>query len=1141
MTGETIAARQDPASLMTSRLFAPLFWTQFLAAFNDNFLKNVLIFLVVFSMTAEEAAPVVALAGAIFIAPYLFLSALGGQLADRFDKARVAQWLKLGEVGAAGLAVVGLLADSLPMLMTALFLFGAGSALFSPLKYAMLPTTLARATLPRANAWLEAGTFVAILAGTLVAGAAMALGIGTALVGAALFGLSLLCWWISRAIPSTRSAAPDLKVDRNFLRSTVCLLAELRGDKRMRRTSLMVGWFWLVGAFLLATLPIVVKDTLGGSEAVVTVYLAVFTLAVGIGSALAAWLSAGRIILLPAPLGTLMIAGFALDLAFTLGGAGAPVTGLSLEAFFAQSHALRFGIDLAGMAVGGALLTVPSMAALQAWAPEGRRSRVIAAMNALSAIFIALGGGGVALTQVGSLTPALAMGAFAVLNLAAAVLMLVFLPTSPLRDFVSMFFRVFHRLEVEGLEHMDAAGANPILAVNHVSFLDAAVALTLTDKEPVFAIDTQMAQKWWVAPFLKLVRAMPLDPGKPIATRTLVQTVEAGEPMVIFPEGRLTVTGSLMKVYDGAAMVADRTGAKVVPVRLDGLEKSRFTRLKPWQIRQRLFPKIKVTILEPVNLAVDDELKGQARRSVAGAALYRIMSDLMFKTAPTERSITGAVVEAAKEHGFKTVAVEDPIAGAMSYGTLLTGTAVLARQFRKRFPEEATLGVMLPNANGSAATLLGVMSAGKVPAMLNFTAGASNLLAACKAAEVKTVLTSRAFVEQAELGAVVEAIGHHLRICYLDDLRDELTLFDKLRGRLTRTHALVERSADDPAVILFTSGSEGAPKGVVLTHRNILSNAAQAAARVDFGANDKVFNVLPMFHSFGLTAGFVLPLVSGVPIHLYPSPLHYRLIPELIYVSNATILFGTDTFLAGYARTAHAYDFRSLRYCFAGAEPVRDSTRKTYMEKFGIRILEGYGVTETAPVIAINTPMYNKAGTVGLALPGLELRLDAVPGIEEGGRLFVRGPNVMAGYLRADAPGVLEAPVDGWHDTGDIVVIDADGFLSIRGRAKRFAKIGGEMVSLAAVEALAGELWPGASLAVANLPDSRKGERLVLVTDEPTATRAEFHSFAKSRGAADLMVPAEVVVDSVPLLGSGKVDFAALGRLVASGRAEVAA
>ena len=291
----------------------------------------------------------------------------------------------------------------------------------------------------------------------------------------------------------------------------------------------------------------------------------------------------------------------------------------------------------------------------------------------------------------------------------------------------------------------------------------------------------------------------------------------------------------------------------------------------------------------------------------------------------------------------------------------------------------------------------------------------------------------------------------------------------------------------------------------------------------------------PVFHSFGLTVGLILPLVSGVRIYLYPSPLHYRLIPELVYANNATILFGTDTFLAGYARSAHAYDFRSIRYILAGAEPVKESTRNVYMEKFGLRVLEGYGVTETAPALAFNTPMQHKAGSVGRIMPGMEARLEPVPGIADGGRLFVRGPNVMLGYLRAERPGVIEPPHDGWHDTGDVVAIDGEGFVTIKGRAKRFAKIGGEMVSLAAVEALAAELWPDYVSAAVSVPDPRKGERIILVTNGPGTSRAAFQAHARERGVNELATPTEIIaVDEVPLLGSGKVDNVAVAALVAA-------
>jgi acyl-[acyl-carrier-protein]-phospholipid O-acyltransferase/long-chain-fatty-acid--[acyl-carrier-protein] ligase len=1117
-------------NLMTSRKFAPLFWTQFLTAFNDNFLKQTLVFVILVKMAAEGAS-LVTLAGGIFIVPFLLLSAIAGELADKYDKARMAELLKRCEIAVAAVSVIGIAFASIWILMLALFGFGVISSLFGPIKYGILPDHLERKDLPRANAWIEGGTFIAILTGTIVAALAFTKGDKVWIFGSMMMGLSVLCWFCARMIPPTGSKAPDLVIDKNVFRSSVTLVNELRSDKRIWRSALMNCWFWFVGAFVMSMLPIMVKEILGGSEIVVPAYLAIFAISIAIGSAIAGWMSAGRVVLLPAPIGTCIVALFGLDLAWNLWGLHSMAQADTIAAFFAGKNTVRVAIDLSGMAVGGAFLAVPTFAAMQTWAHEDRRARVIGAANVLSALFISTGLALVAILQIAGMSIPMIILALSVINIGVAWLMLKTLPTNPFRDFISILFRAFMRLEVEGLENIKKAGPAPIIALNHVSLLDGALALAITEEEPVFAIDYKIAQVWWVRPFLKMCRFLPLDPTKPMATRSLIKVVQDGSPIGIFPEGRLTVTGSLMKVYDGAAMVADKTGAMIVPVRIDGLEKSYASYMTSGHVRRRLFPKVKVTILEPVRLEVPAELKGRKRRIAAGAALYQVMSMLIFRTTDVETTVLDRIIETAREQGGSRLAVEDPISGKLSYAKLLTGAAVLGAKFKRMFPDVKTLGIMLPNANGTAATLLGVMSAGKVPAMLNFTAGAANILSACKAAEVTQVLSSRAFVTQAKLGPVIEELEKQVEIVWLDDLRATISLIDKVRGLLRKYRPLVKRRSDDPAVILFTSGSEGTPKGVVLTHRNILSNAAQAASRIDFHSGDKVFNILPVFHSFGLTAGTVLPLISGVPVYFYPSPLHYRIVPELIYVSNATIIFGTDTFLNGYARTAHPYDFRSIRYIFSGAEPVKPSTRETYMEKFGLRILEGYGVTETAPVISLNTPMYNRSGTVGKIMPGMEWKLESVPGIDEGGRLFIRGANVMAGYLRAENPGVVEPLQDGWHDTGDIVTIDDDGFVKIRGRAKRFAKIAGEMVSLAAVEALAGQLWPGALSVVSSVPDAKKGERLILLTDAPNATRAEFIAFAKSTGAMDMMVPAEINIGIVPVLGSGKVDFVAASKI----------
>jgi acyl-[acyl-carrier-protein]-phospholipid O-acyltransferase/long-chain-fatty-acid--[acyl-carrier-protein] ligase len=376
-------------------------------------------------------------------------------------------------------------------------------------------------------------------------------------------------------------------------------------------------------------------------------------------------------------------------------------------------------------------------------------------------------------------------------------------------------------------------------------------------------------------------------------------------------------------------------------------------------------------------------------------------------------------------------------------------------------------------------------------------------------------------------------------VIFLEELRESLTIKDKLYGLFARFFsntalgmAGAVRDPDAPAVILFTSGSEGLPKGVVLSHRNLHANRYQAAARIAFTASDVVFNALPMFHAFGLTGGALLPVLAGVRTFLYPSPLHYKVVPELCYETNATVLFGTDTFLMGYARNAHPYDFFNVRLVVAGAERVKPETREAWMEKFGLRILEGYGATECAPVVAVNTPMHFRTGTVGRLLDQIQYRLEPVPGIEEGGRLFVKGPNIMLGYLRADNPGVLETPPDGWYDTGDIVKIDEEGFITIMGRAKRFAKIAGEMISLALVETRLGQALPEAQHAVVSVPDEKKGEQLVMFTTEETADARKVGEALKAIGTPALMVPRNVIVlKELPLLGSGKTDYQSLNRM----------
>jgi acyl-[acyl-carrier-protein]-phospholipid O-acyltransferase / long-chain-fatty-acid--[acyl-carrier-protein] ligase len=700
--------------------------------------------------------------------------------------------------------------------------------------------------------------------------------------------------------------------------------------------------------------------------------------------------------------------------------------------------------------------------------------------------------------------------------------------------------RVLYRVRVIGMENYGLAGERVLVIANHTSFLDAVLLAAFMPDRLTFAINTEISKRWWLRPFLKLVDTLPLDPTNPYSLKTLIRHISRDRRAAIFPEGRITVTGSLMKIYPGPGLVADKSGATLLPVRIDGAQYTPFSRLRG-RVRLRLFPKISMTILPPRRLDIPPHVRGRDRRRVAGKQLADLMTEMMFATSNYRRTLFEALLDARRVHGGGHVIAEDIERKPITYTQLLIRSAVLGDLIARATRRGENVGVLLPNALAAVVTFFGLQGRGRVAAMLNYTLGPQSLAMSCETAQIKHVYTSRRFVQAAKLERSIDRLNQIATIVYLEDLRERVTPALRLKALLavpfTRLrHARARVRPEEPAVVLFTSGSEGAPKGVVLSHMNVLANREQVAARIDFGAQDIILNALPMFHSFGLTAGTLLPLLSGMRTFFYPSPLHYRIVPEMAYDINASIMFGTNTFLAGYARFAHPYDFYSVRYVFAGAEKLKDETRRVWTDKFGVQIFEGYGTTEASPGLATNTPIDLRPGTVGRFLPGIEYALDPVPGVE-GGRLSVRGPNIMLGYLKHDRPGEIQPPSTerglGWYDTGDIVSVDDDGFVTIQGRAKRFAKIGGEMVSLAAVEELAARTWPDTQHAVVSLPDFQKGEQLVLVTTKADAARADLSARARSDGIGELQVPKRIMsVAKLPLLGSGKADYPAVLALV---------
>ncbi len=708
-----------------------------------------------------------------------------------------------------------------------------------------------------------------------------------------------------------------------------------------------------------------------------------------------------------------------------------------------------------------------------------------------------------------------------------------------LRLVVGIIVKILYRVEISGLDNYGKAGKRVLIIANHSSFLDPLLLWLFLPADITFAINTHISQRWWLKPFLGLSKVFPMNPTHPISLKDLIHYLRTDTHTVIFPEGRITVTGGLMKVYDGTGMVAEKSQATVLPVRISGGQYTPFSRLHKI-VRLRWFPKITMHILPPARLIVPDHLRGKARRKFSGHLLADVMSEMMFSTSVYRQTIFQSLLDARIVHGGNHEIAEDLERKPLSYNDLITRTLVLSNVLAKSTTQGEKVGVFLPNSAKTLVTILALQARGRIPAMLNFSTGSAAMLSACRIAEVKTVLTSRLFLEKGKLTDEAEVLSKQVKLVYLEDIAQTITKQDKLKAlwQSLTANCWYGKSApgpDSPAVVLFTSGSEGVPKGVVLSHANVLGNLKQLESRISFTPQDVVLNFLPMFHSFGFTVGSMLPITSGMRVFFYPTPLHYAVIPEMAYELKATIMFGTNTFLGAYAKKAHPYDFYNMRYVVAGAEKLQETTRQTWLEKFGIRILEGYGATETTPITSVNTPMYYKAGTVGRFMPSMEYQLEPIPGIQDAGQLHVKGPNIMQGYLLNDNPGKLAAPESiygkGWYNTGDIVHVDEEGYITIKGRSKRFAKVSGEMVSLTAVEQLAANAWPGALHAATSIPDARKGEMVILLTTQKDATAQALA--AASPGVAAISLPKKIiVVDSIPILGTGKINYPGVSELV---------
>ena len=678
---------------------------------------------------------------------------------------------------------------------------------------------------------------------------------------------------------------------------------------------------------------------------------------------------------------------------------------------------------------------------------------------------------------------------------------------------------------------------------NHVSFLDPLLLFAFLPGNPVFALNGHLYRNKWIRLFMRTADIMPFNPIDPGDLKELIAKVDSGRCCVIFAEGRITQNGGLMKIYEAPGLLADKSGAPIIPVWINGPQYGYFSKTKG-KLPHRPLPKIQIIVRKPVKFKLKDELRRQ--RDHISNEVYMIMRDMSFDASYNDNiSLFAQLMKTAKVHSKKGLLrrpmfVEDINRVPNSYKDIIIKSFVLGKFFKKKTYPGEHVALLLPNAIATLCTFFGLSAYDRIPVMLNFSVGAKNMVSMCRTATCRLVITSHLFIRNAKMEPVIEELKKAgIEIFYLEDLRKYITLANKIGAFIRYKIKRVPHpeGGNRKAVILFTSGSEGAPKAVVLSHANIISNIKQMSSIETINVTDTLFNALPMFHSFGLTVGTLFPLFEGAKLFLYPSPLHYRIIAELIYEIGASIMMATDTFFRGYAKIAHPMDFHNVRFMYGGAEAIKPDTRNMFVERFGLRVMEAYGSTECSPVVTANNRIFNRFGSIGKLLPKIQYKIEPVPGIDKGGELCVKGPNVMMGYIMPDNPGVLVPLKDGWYHTGDVVDIDEIGFVYIKDRIKRFAKIGGEMVSLNAVHEMVVKacesMGTDFSYGVVAVPHESKGEQIVLVTNNKKVTQDLLHTYIRNNGMSELYLPRLILYhETLPMFATGKADNVTLKKEV---------
>jgi acyl-[acyl-carrier-protein]-phospholipid O-acyltransferase / long-chain-fatty-acid--[acyl-carrier-protein] ligase len=1154
MTSEHEMNESGSGAQNSLRGFWSLFVTQFQGAFSDNVLKNLAIFmLIAMNLTMAEKHRIGELVGALFSLPFILFSMAGGFLADRFSKRTISIGVKVFEIAVMSIALAGLIKENIPVLLCCVFLMGVHSAFFGPSKYGLLPELLPEKKLSWGNGLLELGTFTAIILGTVTAGLMAEHFRGHhGRSGALLIALAIIGLVISIGITKVPAADPTRKFRANFLSDFFRQMKSWRGDRPLSLAVLGNTYFNFIGALLLLNVFFYGADVLKVSESQISWLNAALAVGIGLGSVTAGYLSGGKIEYGLVPLGA----------------AGLALTSMMLSTAGLSLWDALFRLALLGFA--GGFFIVPVSALLQHRPDKSKKGEVLAAANLLSFVGVFLASGvHYLLAVVAGLSPNHIFLFGSLLTLAGAVYAIVLLPDSLLRFALWVFTRTIYRIHVVGRDNIPAKGG-ALFVCNHVSFVDALLLIASTDRQVRFIMYKGIYDIPYIKPFARILGAIPISselrPREMLKSlKAASEAIHAGEVVCIFAEGQITRIGNLLPFRRGFERIMKDVDAPIVPIALDGVWGSIFSYKKGrflWKIPRRL--------PYPVTVNYGAQLPASATPIEVRQAVQELQAASWQYRKKRMSSIHRSLVRTARRHPLR-FAMADTQNGKTRFGAVLVRSIFLARRLRSVWADQKMIGILLPPSIPGALVNYAALLSGRTLVNLNYTLSTQGLASCISQCGITKVITSKAFLEKAKIQISCEAV-------YIEDVTGKSapgqnhdqekskyrppSFFEKLTAAsmawLLPAKMLEyclrigsKITLDDLATIIYSSGSTGNPKGVMLSHYNIGSNIEQMEQVFGLNKSDRLLGILPFFHSFGFTVTLCLPAVLGIGVVYHYNPLDGRSIGALICDSNVTFLLSTPTFLQIYMRSCSPEQFGSLRAVVTGAEKLTDRLAAAFEDRFGIHPFEGYGCTECAPVVAVNTQDFRSAGfrqvgakrgKIGHPLPGISIRIvdpesmdPVLPGLP--GLMLVKGPNIMQGYLGLPEktsevllPDTIDPAGDKWYVTGDIAAVDNDGFLQITDRLSRFSKIGGEMVPHGKIEEKLHEAAEVTeqTFVVTGVKDEKKGEQLVVLHklgDE--SLQGCIEKLAQS-DLPNLWKPRAdhfLKVESFPCLGTGKLDL----------------